>query len=103
MTIVCSRNGVIIHPGGYRLSPNSLKSKDQMLVKELKAVLQQRREVDPLIVPQPRLKFLIETGGVQSYEDARQQTALAGIAWPTTIQVGDTSVISFSGGRGTTR
>jgi hypothetical protein len=102
MTVVCSRAGVIIHPGGYRLSPASLKSKDRMLVKELNAVLQQRREVDPLIIPRPRLRFLVEPGGAQSYEDARKQTALAGLAWPTTIQVGETSVISFSG-RETTR
>ena len=102
MTVVCNRGGVVIHPGGYRLSPQALKSKDQMLVKELNAVLQQRREVDPLIVPRPRLKFLVEPGGGQSYNDARKQTALAGLAWPTTIQVGETSVLSFSG-RETTR
>lgn len=68
-----------------------------MLIKELDGVLQKRREVDPLIVPQPRLKFLMEAGGAQSYEDARKQTAVAGVAWPTTIQIGETKVMSFSG------
>lgn len=100
MTIVCSPTGVMIHPGGYRLSPTSLKAKGDMLIKELNAVLQRRREVDPLIVPRPRLKFLIAPGGADTYETARRQTSLAGLAWPTTIQIGDTSVISFSGVEG---
>ena len=97
ITIVCGTNGLIMYPGGYRLSTKALNSKNRMLVRELDALVQQRREVDPLIIPRPRLKFLIERGGVQTYEDARRETVLSGLNWPVSIQVGETNLISFTG------
>ncbi len=97
ITVVCGPNGLILYPGGYRLSPKALATKDGMLVKELKGILEQRRQVDPLIIPRPSLKFLVERGGMKTYQDARRQTLLSGINWPLSIQFGETNLISLSG------
>src|SRR5262249_13586059 len=56
--VVCEPEGVILHPGGYRITARSLESRraDGLLVKELLAVARQRAATDPSIRPIPRVK-----------------------------------------------
>ena len=65
IVVVCEPEGLVIHPGGYRITGAVLESrkKDGILVRELLAVAQQRAAADPTIRPQPRVKFLVESGG----------------------------------------
>ena len=65
IVVVCEPEGLVIHPGGYRISGAVLESrkKDGILVRELLGVAQQRAAADPTIRPQPRVKFLVESGG----------------------------------------
>jgi hypothetical protein len=96
IVVACGPDGVVIHPGGYHLSPKALKSKDGMLTKELRSVVRLRQQVDPMIRPRPSIRFLVEPGGNDTYWDARRQTLMSGLDWPITLQVGDTSVLSPS-------
>lgn len=93
IVVACGPDGVVIHPGGYHLSPKALKSKDGLLTKELKSVVRLRQQVDPMIRPRPSIRFLVEPGGNDTYWDARRQTLMSGLDWPITLQVGDTSVL----------
>ena len=93
IVVACGPDGVVIHPGGYRLTPKALKTKDQILVKELKSIVRVRQQVDPMIRPKPSIRFLIEPGGNETYMEARRQSLLSGIDWPVALQVGDTSVL----------
>jgi hypothetical protein len=94
IVVVCERDGVVIHPGGYRISPKLLKGKTDILPKELRSVVRTRQLVDPMIRPRPSIRFLVEPGGEDTYFDARRQTMLSGLDWPVTLQLGDTSVLS---------
>ncbi|HMB05414.1 MAG TPA: hypothetical protein VKP69_16965, partial [Isosphaeraceae bacterium] len=96
IVVACGPDGVVIHPGGYHLSPKALKSKDGMLTKELRSVVRLRQQVDLMIRPRPSIRFLVEPGGNDTYWDARRQTLMSGLDWPITLQVGDTSVLSPS-------
>ncbi|MGE5756505.1 MAG: hypothetical protein ACM35G_12485, partial [Planctomycetaceae bacterium] len=88
IVVACGPDGVVIHPGGYHLSPKALKSKDGMLTKELRSVVRLRQQVDLMIRPRPSIRFLVEPGGNDTYWDARRQTLMSGLDWPITLQVG---------------
>jgi hypothetical protein len=87
--VVCAPDGLIVHPGGYRITGASLESqrKDSLLVKELLAVAQNRAAADPTIRPQPRVKFLVESGGSGTFWAARKQILFSGLGWPMSLQV----------------
>ena len=95
LVVSCGPDGVVIHPGGYRLSHQALKGKGSMLAKELKSIVRLRQQVDPLILPRPTIKFLVEPGGNDTYWAARRQTVLSGLDWPMVLQVADTRVLDF--------
>ena len=95
ITVACGPNGVVIHPGGYRLSTKAIKE-NGLVAKELQAIVQLRRQVDPLIVPQPSIRFLVEPGGSDTYWEARRQTLLSKIDWPMSLQIGDTRLLGFA-------
>src|SRR5439155_3818765 len=80
IVVVCSLDGVVIHPGAYRITGQSLqvRKKDNLLVRELQAVAQQRATADPTIRPQPRVKFLVESGGSATFWAARKQVLFSG-------------------------
>jgi len=90
LVVACASDGVTIHPGGYRLTLAALK-KPGALVGDLQAIVRNHAIVDPNIHPNPRVEFLIEPGGSDTYVEARKQTVLSGISWPVTFQVSETS------------
>jgi hypothetical protein len=93
MVVACGPEGVVLHPGGYRLSSKALKANDGLLLRDLKTMVQTRRQVDPTIHPRPSIRFLVEPGGIETYRDARRQTVLSGLEWPVSIQVADSNIL----------
>jgi hypothetical protein len=93
MVVACGPEGVVIHPGGFRISTKAMKSNNRLLLKNLKSVLQTRRQVDPMIHPVPSVRFLVEPGGIDTYREARRQTILSGVDWPVALQVSDSDII----------
>jgi hypothetical protein len=93
LVVACGPEGVVIHPGGYRLSAKALKGTDGLLLRDLKRIVQTRRQVDPTIHPIPSIRFLVESGGGETYRDARRQTMLSGLDWPVAIQVSDSDIL----------
>jgi hypothetical protein len=93
VVVACGPEGVVLHPGGYRLSAKALKASGGLLLRDLKSIVETRRQVDPTIHPKPSIHFLIEPGGGETYRDARRQTVLAGVDWPVSIQVADSDIL----------
>ena len=89
IVVVCRPDGAVIHPGGYLLTNKSLETgkKGNIMVRELLAVAQRRAESDPTIRPQPRVKFLVENGGSETFWAARKQILFSGLGWPMSLQV----------------
>ena len=74
IVVVCRRNDVLLHPGGYRITTQALESdagkgadSEPLLERELRAIVRKRAQVDPLIRPKPRVKFLVESGGSSTF------------------------------------
>jgi hypothetical protein len=86
LVVACGADGIVIHPGGYRLSLTSLK-RDRGLRRDLVTIVRNYAMIDPLVRPRPRLKFLVEPGGGESYAEARRQTVLTNLDWPVQLQV----------------
>jgi hypothetical protein len=89
IVVACKPDGLVIHPGGYRITARSLKEQrnEKLLVRQLSAVALQRAEADPGIRPKPRVKFLVEDNGGSTFWEARRQVLFAGLNWPMTLQV----------------
>ena len=89
IVVVCGPDDLVIHPGGYRITGQSLqvRRKDNLLVRQLLGVAQQRAIADPKIRPQPRVKFLVESGGSPTFWAARKQILFSGLSWPMSLQV----------------
>jgi len=86
LTVACGPDGVVIHPGGYRLSRVAL-TRDGTLRRDLQTIVRNHELIDPAVRPRPRVRFLVEPGGTDTYWQARRQTVLSGLSWPVTIQV----------------
>jgi hypothetical protein len=91
IVVVCRRNDLLLHPGGYRLTTQALDqkgpSKDGMLAREIVAMVRKRAIVDPLIRPKPKIKFLVETDGADTFWTARRQLLFSLPDWPMSLQV----------------
>ncbi|MDG3003421.1 hypothetical protein [Paludisphaera mucosa] len=89
IVLACGADGVTIQPGGYRITSQALKDRkgEDLLVRNLEAVALKRAEVDPLIRPRPRVKFLVEDDGAPNFWEARRQVLFSGLNWPMTLQV----------------
>ena len=89
IVVVCGPDGAVIHPGGYLLTSKSLETgkHESIVVRELLAVARQRAETDPTIRPKPRVKFLVENGGSETFWAARKQILFSGLGWPMSLQV----------------
>jgi hypothetical protein len=95
VVIVCSRRGVIVQPGGYRVTADSLQARDGLLKKQVVGVVKARRAEDPRTKVEPRVRFLVQTGGQLTYWDARGQMLLSGLDWPMTTQVADPDPVAL--------
>jgi hypothetical protein len=95
IVVACGPDGLVLHPGGYRISREVLKSKNTLLAKQLSTIVQLRQQVDPLIRPIPSIRFLVEPMGNDTYREARKQTVLSGVDWPITLQLGDSNILDF--------
>lgn len=94
IVVVCRRDDVLLHPGGYRITVQALKAgagkgdgSDSMLQRELRAIVRRRAQVDPLIRPKPQIKFLVEGGGSSTFWTARKQLTFSNLNWPMAVQV----------------
>jgi hypothetical protein len=85
---------LLLHPGGYRLTTQAMRtqgdSKEGLLVRELKAMVRKRAIVDPMIRPKPKLKFVVESNGSETYWTARRQLLFSLPDWPMSLQVSGT-------------
>jgi hypothetical protein len=94
IVVVCRRDDLLLHPGGYRITAQALQAgagkgdnPEGLLQRELRAIVRRRAQVDPLIRPKPKVKFLVETGGGTTFWTARKQLTFSGMDWPMTVQV----------------
>jgi hypothetical protein len=94
IVVVCRRDDLLLHPGGYRLTAQALQegggkgsSMESLLKRELRAMVRRRAQVDPLIRPRPSLRFLVETDGATTFWTARRQLLFSGLDWPMSLQV----------------
>jgi hypothetical protein len=91
IVVVCRRDDVLLHPGAYRLTRQVMQQhrpgKDGMLTREIVAMVRKRAIVDPLIHPKPKIRFLVETDGAETFWAARRQLLFSLPDWPTTLQV----------------
>ena len=90
LTVACFPDGVVIHPGGYRLSLNGIR-KEGALRQDLQTIVRNHELIDPMVHPKPRVQFIIEPGGADTYWLARQKTVLNDLSWPVSIQVAGAS------------
>jgi hypothetical protein len=94
IVVVCRREDLLLHPGSYRITAQSLQAgaamgndSGRLLERELRGIVRRRAQVDPLIHPKPRLKFLVESGGASTFWTARRQLTFSDLDWPMTVQV----------------
>jgi hypothetical protein len=90
LVVACGPGGVVVHPGGYRLTTAALK-KNGLLRRDLETIVRNHELTDPSVRPRPRIQFLIEPGGGDTYAEARRQTVLTGLNWPVAIRVAENS------------
>ena len=87
LTIACGPNGLVVHPGGYRMTLPSLDADSGMLDKVLHGIVRNHEKHDPKSDWMPRLKYLIEPGGQTAYAKARKQHITGASGWPAHLQV----------------
>jgi hypothetical protein len=91
--VVCRQNDLLLHPGGYRLTGQALRQQgtngDSLLAREIAAMVRKRAIVDPMIRPKPRIKFLVEANGSETFWSARRQLLFSLPDWPMTLQVAE--------------
>jgi len=91
IVVVCRRDDLLLHPGGYRLTKAALDEKrpgeEGLLVKEIRAIVWKRAVVDPMVRPKPSIKLLIEANGAGTFAIARRQLLFSVPKWPVSLQV----------------
>lgn len=97
IVMVCRQGDLLIHPGGYRVTTRAMKDQgrgqDSLIARELRALVRQRAQVDPMIRPKPTIKFLVESGGSETFWTARRQLLFALPDWPMSLQVADAQTV----------
>ena len=87
LIVSCSKHGVAIHPGNYRVTIATLKSKDSLLVAQLRAIVRRKEDSAPDKTFVPSIRFVIEPGGTETYSKAKSQLLFSNLDWPTSMQV----------------
>jgi hypothetical protein len=97
IVVVCRQRDLLVHPGGYRLTTQAMKEqgggKDGLLAREIRAVVTRRAQVDPMIRPRPKLTFLVEANGSETFWTARRQLLFSLPDWPMALQVAETQSV----------
>ncbi len=101
VVVVCNPQGVILQPGTYRITAEALKDREGLFKKEVVALVKARRLADPTTQVEPRIRFLIQPRGYETYRLARSQFFLSGLTWPTITELAnpDPLAITTSGAR----
>ncbi len=86
LVVACGPKGVVIHPGGYRLTTAAL-AREGALQRDLQTIVRNHELIDPGIRPVPRVQFLVEPGGSETYELARRKTILNSLDWPVSLSI----------------
>ena len=89
IVVVCSPQGVIVQPGNYRVTADALQDREGLFKKQVVALVKNQRILDPKTQVEPRIRFLIQPRGFETYRAARSQFFVSGLNWPTSTQVAD--------------
>jgi hypothetical protein len=95
VVIDCERDGIEILPGGNRITLKTIREEpvgdgaqgQRLLTRHLRFLERKRAIVDPMIRPVPRVKFIVEPGGDETYLAVRRQLLFSGLDWPMTVQL----------------
>jgi len=87
IVVVCGPDGVTVQPGNYRVTVDALKDREGLFKKQVVALVKNRRAVDLKTQVEPRVRFLIQPQGFDTYRLARSQFFVSGLNWPTSTQV----------------
>ena len=89
IVVVCSLEGVIVQPGNYRVTADALRDREGLFKKQVVALVKNRRAADPTTQVEPRVRFLVQPRGFETYRMARSQFFVSGLTWPTSTQFAD--------------
>ncbi|WZO97922.1 hypothetical protein EP7_004974 [Isosphaeraceae bacterium EP7] len=89
LVVACGPGGVVIQPGGYRLSNDAMARTPDSLRSFLVSIAAERQRANMGVLLRPGVRFLIEVGGQSTYAKARQQTILSDLDWPISLQVAE--------------
>ena len=90
--------GVLIQPGGYRLSRGALES-SHLLHDRLKAIVKNAETHANGQPVKPKVQFVIEPGGEETFWLVRRQTVFAGTDWPATVRLVESGGLDAFSGR----
>ena len=101
VVVVCGPKGVIVQPGTYRITAEALQDREGLFKKQVVALVKARRAADPTLQVEPRVRFLVQPRGYDTYRVARAQFFVSGLTWPTTTELAnpDPLAITTSGVR----
>ncbi len=95
VVVVCNARGVTVQPGGYRVTAGALKDRDGLFRKQIVGLVKGKRASEPNVIVDPKVRFLVQPGGSETYRVARSQFLLSGLDWPATTQVADPDPVSI--------
>jgi hypothetical protein len=97
IVVVCRQRDLLLHPGGYRVTTQAMKEqgggKDGLLAREIRALVRQRAQVDPMIHPRPKITFLVESNGSETFWTARRQLLFSLPEWPMSLHVAESQSV----------
>lgn len=88
IVVACSKKGLVVHPGGYRLPVSMMKKEPQRLVATLRHIVRLKTNEWGVEVL-PRLRFLVDGPGEEVYWMARRRVAVDLPDWPMDWQVSE--------------
>ena len=89
----CRAGGVIVEPGGYRISGRAL-AEGELFPGRLRAIASAERRRSPSEEFQPSIRFFVEPGGESTFWEARRQSTFNGLNWPTTVRLAESGGLS---------
>ncbi len=98
ITLACDPTGVLIQPGGYRLSRGALES-SHLLHDRLRAIVKNAESHAHGQPVKPKVQFVIGPGGEETFWLVRRQTVFAGTDWPATVRLVESGGLDAFTGR----